>query len=226
VIVAGGISVKDPGGHDKSAYNFIYAAGRAAKEALARNKKDASCKVVLVLYSEPYKRRAVADGKSPDYYINKIKDHATTEGYEVKEVANAQGVADEIGKCKNITNIEYYGHSNKDRLFYEYSSTPATNAPPAGGPAVSNDHVGADSFKGLPFAPGAMFKIYGCCCGEPWGIAEQLSKQGFNTEGALGKTDYVPVGQGHTRPAAPGGTRTYPAVPGASPTPAPAPQGP
>ena len=205
VIITGGTSVNDPGGHDASAVNFLNASGRAAKEAVERNKRKPECKVVMLLYSEPYRRRAIAEKKDPEYYVNLILAHATKTGYVIREFKSAGDIPDELNKCKDISNLEFYGHANAELLFYEYSSTPETNRDPGTGEAVSNDNGGAKDFKGAPFAPGATVKLYGCCCGEPGGIAEQLGKQGVSASGAIGKTDYVPVGQGKTRPAAPGG---------------------
>lgn len=58
--------------------------------------------------------------------------------------------------------------------------------------------------------PTATFASYGCFQGEGGGLAQRLNEiWGVVSKGAIGKTDFVTIGQGHTYPAAPGGFKSY-----------------
>ena len=120
-------------------------------------------------------------------------------------------------KTKGVTSIDYFGHSNAELMFLEYSSVT---------PEISTDYWGEDEARKVrkeifsvetktsvvrgrrvvTTTPTAIFSTYGCNQGDPGGLAERLHQLwGIVTQGSRGKTDFAPIGRGETYPSTEGG---------------------
>jgi len=126
-------------------------------------------------------------------------------------------------KTKGVTSIDYFGHSNAEYFFLEYSSVT---------PEISTDYWGAEDAakvrkeifsEEVTFSmvrgrrvrtttPTAVFFSYGCNQGEDSGLMKKLHELwGIITKGSIGKTDFAPTGQSSTYwPSTEGGWKTYP----------------
>lgn len=202
----------------------LNAAARRAKELVAAHraaKRDD--KVFVVMYTPSYERRAIAEGKDKNYYLDIMRSSATTNGFHLLTITSKNDLTSVFQNCKEgtIESIDYFGHANKSNFFLEYSSTPQTNGThdSSGNPLStpvkphSSDYWGANDAGRVPrsqFTPTAVVDTYGCNCGDPGGIAEKLSQiWGVTTKGSVGKTDYTPIGQGQTFPTSNGGYQTF-----------------
>lgn len=120
-------------------------------------------------------------------------------------------------KTLGVTSVDYFGHSNADKLFLEYSSVT---------PEISTDYWGATDavnvrknifsvetkvsiIRGrrvVTTTPTAIFSTYGCNQGDEGGLAQQLHQiWGIITKGSRGKTDFDPIGRLETFPSSEGG---------------------
>ena len=229
LVVAGGTSVKDPNGHDESAWNFLNTAARRAKELVQiykqnpRKYKDA--KVYVIMYTPSYERRAVSDKLSVDTFLNKMLEAAARDGWTLVTIRSKDELTYHFNKSKTkgVTSIDYFGHSNADNLFLEYSSVR---------PAESTDMWGAEDARNVrkeifseettfqivsgrrvrKTTPTAVFFSFGCNSGDPGGLAEQLHEiWGIITKGSVGSTGFWKTGQdGSYWPTTEGGWVTYP----------------
>ena len=211
VLVAGGTSVKDPKGHDKSAWNFLNTAVRRALilsgEIEKKGKKET---VVLVIYTPPYERRAIAEGKPPNYYLEIVRKSTNGKGIKIVEIKSSGDLTAQLEKMPDasITSLDYFGHSNADSMFLEYSSTPESNGTHgANGKRLAVpvephtlDYWSLEDAKKVPksrFVADATVSSYGCNQGNPGGFAEVVNKiWGVASKGSVGKTDYEKAGMG------------------------------
>jgi RHS repeat-associated protein len=200
-LVAGGVSVRDPGGHDRFSWNFLNAAALRAKDLKNRG---VAKPIHVVMYTPSYERRAQAEGKSKEHYVGIMQSSAKKHGYELHLVRSGDELTSFLSKTKpgQIERLEYFGHSNNARMFLEYSSIQS---------GVSTDSWGIDEAKKIAasrFASGAEFFSGGCHQGMPGGLAQQMSQRfKFEATGSTTKTDYAPIGQGNWRPS--GTYQTY-----------------
>ncbi len=138
---------------------------------------------------------------------------AKRDGFELITIKNASELTTELNKFKmgQITNMYYYGHSNRNKLFVEYSSIV---------PSVSSDDweiKDAEKVKKEIFSPVAVFASYGCHQGEKKGFAEKIRDiWDITSVGSVGKTDYGPIGRGISLPSSEGGYKEYERVRNAS----------
>ena len=230
LVVAGGTSVNDPGGHDKSAWNFLNTAARRAAELVQiykqnpRKYKDA--KVYVIMYTPSYERRARADRLPVDYFLNKMLEAAARDGWTLVTITHKDQLTYHFNKSKTkgVTSIDYFGHSDANNLFLEYSSV---------NPTYSTDYWGVEDAANVRkeifseettiqidrrgrrvrrTTPTAVFFSYGCYQGDPGGLAQQLHELwGIITKGSVGKTDFAITGQERTYwPTTEGGWVTFP----------------
>ncbi|MCA0240768.1 MAG: hypothetical protein LCI02_07880 [Proteobacteria bacterium] len=204
IIVIGGISVNDAGGHDKSPWNFINPGLRRAK-ALATSGQS----VEVLFYAPSYERRARAQKteadsvdnpqKNAQYFESVVKNAADKNGYTVTKISSSHDLTTRIAANTSIQSVEYFGHSNDHALFLEYSSVK---------PGTSTDSwgiVGASSIPNSNFTEDGYFASYGCNQGEKNGLMQHLRAiWNIRTIGAVGKTDYEAAGVfgGPTYPSA------------------------
>jgi RHS repeat-associated protein len=208
VVISGGVSVNDPNSHDRSAWNFLNAAARSAKALKEKyiEAGDKDTRVFVIMYTPSYERRAIFEKKQKDYYLNIMKKSAGKYGFELLTITSASELTSALNKFKNkqLSSVEYFGHSNIDALFLEYSSVRS---------GVSTDTWGVSEANKVNkdiFSPIAFFASYGCYQGEQTGLMEKLHQVwSIITKGSIGTTDYKPIGQGYTYPTSTGGYIEY-----------------
>ncbi len=198
VIIAGGTSVKDPGGHDESGWNFLNAASVRAQNI---KKNDPTAKVTVIMYSPvnlSYQKRAVSEGKNKDYYEKIMSDSARNKGFELIIIRKADQLTPTLNTAKDgqVKQLEYFGHSNPDDFFLEYSSDK---------PSVTTDFWGkrdvANVRKGM-FAVGAEVNLYGCNLGAAGGLAQEMkNKWGFKTTASDTATNFKTVVGNNWKPS-------------------------
>ena len=229
LVVAGGTSVNDPNGHDQSAWNFLNSSARRAAELVRiykqnpRKYKDA--KVYLIMYTPSYERRAIAERRSPDYFLQIMQASAARDGWTLVTIRSKDELTYHFNKSKTkgVTSIDYFGHSSAEYFLLEYSSVTA---------AESTDYWGAEDARLVRkeifseeatiqivngrqvrrTTPTAIFFSYGCYSGDPGALAEQLHGiWGIITKGSVGKTDFAKIGvDGTYWPSTEGGWVTFP----------------
>ncbi|MCW3071978.1 MAG: hypothetical protein JWO44_1868, partial [Bacteroidetes bacterium] len=189
VIIAGGTSVNDPGGHDKKGSNFLDSAARRAKDIIANNP---GAKVTVIMYSPDdlsYQKRAVTDKKDKFFYEDLMRDSATKNKYELVIIKKGTELTPLLNTAKDgqIKQLEYFGHSNASDFLLEYSSSV---------PARSTDRwgMGGSEVTGVRkeiFQPTGEVIFYGCNLGDTGGLGEDVKKRwGLETTASDIKTDY------------------------------------
>jgi hypothetical protein len=242
VIIVGGISVNDPGGHDLYPYNFINPAARRAK--------DYKSDVVVLIFAPPYETRAMEQGKEHStvtmsyrdtcllgvwdakdcpaifkskeanarHFLEVMQGAGKRDGYPVIELRSAADLTAQLIAIRPIATVDYFGHANDKALFLQYSTGISPGAAEVMWTAADAAKVPVANFQGA-----AQFNSFGCNNGDPKGLGEQLRDLwGINVAGSLGRTDYAPIGQGATVPSTAGGYYLYPKAKGAAPTKLPA----
>jgi RHS repeat-associated protein len=190
VIIAGATSVNDPGGHDKTGWNFLNASANRAKDI---KKNDPTAKVTVIMYSPTdlgYQKRGVSEGKGKDHYETIMKNSAAKNGYELIIIRKADQLTPTLNTAKDgqVKQLEYFGHSNASSFLLEYSSDK---------PEKSTDYWGkgdlASVRKGI-FAAGGAINLYGCYLGGTGGLGEEMKRQwGLKTTASDTKTDFQSV---------------------------------
>lgn len=192
VIIAGGTSVKDPGGHDKSGWNFLNAAANRAKNI---KQNDPTAKVTVIMYSPAdlsYQKRGVSEGKGKEYYEKTMRDSAARNGFDLIIIRKADQLTPTLNTAKDgqIEQLEYFGHSNPNDFLLEYSSDK---------PGQSTDYWGkqkndiAGVRKGI-FAAGGEVNLYGCNLGNAGGLAQEMrNRWGLKTTASDTKTDFESI---------------------------------
>ena len=173
--------------HDRWWANFIRASTLRMAELRRAYGKEA--KLVWIVYRPGYVTRGREDGKP---YVTWIQQNATKRNCELVWVNSGPETIRAINARSrgSIATFDYYGHSNKHCFLLDYGN---------GIMAVSQAWLHENDLNKIRrsvFAKGALCQSYGCHTGESMsGI--WLSTIGNTLIGARGKTDYVPVGQGH-----------------------------
>jgi hypothetical protein len=209
IIIIGGTSVNNAT-HDGSPWNFINPAVQRAKALKAS--------VFLILYTPSYERRVTGQKhehssvenpkKDPQYFANKVASVAKENHFTLYKITSAAELTKQLKSFANIETIDYFGHSNSEAMFLEYSSIED---------ARSKDYwTAADASGILPsqFTKGAVFATYGCNQGDAGGLAEKLRELWrIRTIGSRLKTDFEITGPygGPTFPTSTGGYFEYPA---------------
>lgn len=232
VVIIGGISVNDPGRHDRFPYNFI---NPGIKRGIAY--RQAKKEVTVIVFAPPYRTRAtdqrgehkvvemtwldscredrhvpppcpqgskVYKIKNPEHLLNVPRDSASKHRFALVEIDRADRLTGTLNSLGKIERIDYFGHSDKTRLFLQYSTR--------GSPRVEVAW-GADEAAKVPaskFTPTATFTSFGCNQGDAGGLASKLRELwGIRTVGSEGKTDYEPIGQGKAFPSSADGYFEY-----------------
>lgn len=230
IIVAGGISVNDPGRHDAFPYNFLNPAVAKAKQLRGRGD------VIVAVFTPSYEERVKSQDKEhstvkhttlpcsaawwewacnkgyidaprdPQHFVRVGRKHAADAGATFKELRSAADLTGVLNAASSIDAVYYFGHSNKKDMFLEYS----VSVPGSG--TVTWGAAQAAGVSKSKFAGGAKFVSYGCNQGDAGGLAQQLSETsrwGIRCIGSKGKTDFVPIGQGKPVPDSAGGWVAY-----------------
>ncbi len=209
LIIIGGVSVNDPT-HDGSPWNFINPGIRRAK-ALKSS-------VAVIFYTPGYERRVNGQKnehssvtnpkKDKDYFAKTTESAARKHGATFHKIASAADLTKKIKSFQGIETIDFFGHSNAQSIFLEYSSITT---------GVSQDMwnvTNAAKIATSQFNSGAVFASYGCNQGDPGGLAEKLRETWqIKTIGSRGKTDFRITGPfgGPTFPTSAQGYVAYPA---------------
>ncbi|MBR0665990.1 hypothetical protein GXW71_16645 [Roseomonas hellenica] len=233
VIIVGGISVNDPGGHDRFPYNFM-------NPAVARARKYGS-NVLIIIFAPSYETRVEKQDKehnsvtytysdtclwglfsaescpalirskqrNPRHFLNVLSKAAGGGKFSVQEIRDKQGLTDKLKNLASIASIDYFGHSNPEYMFLEYSVSVS------GSGTVTWGDADAAAVPAGKFEAGAGFISFGCNQGDPKGLAEQLrARWRIRTVGSNGKTDFAPIGRGEPQPSSALGYYEYPAAGG------------
>jgi hypothetical protein len=230
VLIVGGVSVNDPGGHDKYPYNFINSAARRAiafrgnahvllyapsYTIRVRKQKSEHRSVQITLVDEcalPLRldicpNLFVTKVKNPHHFLDVLRGSGSKNGFAVATISGADDLTAALNGFESIETVHYFGHSNKTLMFLQYSTTGQL-------PAVGEVIWGKDqaaNVKASQFTSTATFATYGCNQGEVGGLAESLRELWrIRTIGSQGKTDFDTIGQGMTFPKSTGGYYEYP----------------
>jgi hypothetical protein len=224
VIIVGGVSVNDVRHHDRSPFNFLNAGARKAKTYSAGG-------VRVILYTTSYEIRALNQEKeSPlvdrnkldmwvnpafgggqrvrdtQYFIKIMETAATGIGFTLTKISSAGDLSEVLQRCLHIETLDYFGHSNQDFFFLDYSSD---------GRGLALVKWGLDDARKVSpsvFDPSATFSSFGCHQGDAAGLAEKLRAEWkIKTIGSEGNTDFESVVGSEWCPATAGHWFTYPA---------------
>jgi hypothetical protein len=232
VVIIGGISVNDPGRHDRFPYNFI---NPGIKRAIAY--RQAKKPVSVIVVAPPYRIRVrdqrvehkvvemtwldscrvdrhvpppcpqgskVHKIKNPDHMLNVLRASARKHRFALIEIDRRAQLTGTLNSFGKIESVDYFGHSDKTRLFLIYSTTVA---------GAAEETWAADEAAKVPaskFTPTATFTSFGCNQGDAGGLASKLRELwGIRTVGSEGKTDYGPIGQGKAFPSSADGYFEY-----------------
>jgi hypothetical protein len=209
IIIVGGTSVNNAT-HDANPWNFINPAIRRGK-ALKTS-------VSVILYTPSYERRVANQKKEhssvenpkkdPQYFANKVESVAKDNKFTLYKITSAADLTAKLKTFTSIATIDYFGHSNPNAMFLEYSSLEDS---------VSKDYwqaSDAPTIKPSQFTKSAVFASYGCNQGDAGALAEKLREVWrIRTIGSRGKTDFEITGPfgGPTFPTSAGGYVEYPA---------------
>jgi hypothetical protein len=230
VIIVGGVSVNDPGEHDRYPYNFI-------NPAVARA-KDYKSDVVMLVFAPPYETRAMHQANEHSqvtltyrdacyfgawdakdcpalfktkevnlrHFLDVAQGAAKANGFTVIELRTAADLTTELSKLKPIATIDYFGHSNAKSLFLQYSTGVSPGKAEVSWGVADAAKVPASNFLG-----GSRVTSFGCNNGDAGGLMEQLrDKWDITAVGSEGRTDSEPIGRGEKRPSSAGGFYVYP----------------
>jgi len=172
--------------HDRWWANFVRASTIRIDEL--REVYGAGAKVVWIVYKEGYVKRGREDGKP---YTKWIQEQATKRGVTLKWISTGSQAISIINSqpSRSIRSFDFFGHSNKNCFMLDYGAEIM---------AASKSWIHEKDLRKLKssvFAKGAACQSYGCFTGESMS-AYWKSATGVPLIGAIGKTDYIPVGKG------------------------------
>ena len=229
IIIVGGVSVNDIGGHDAYPYNFINPAVARAKQY----KTD----VTILVFAPPYRKRVTdqkkehpqvayswayechlpfvstascpdffkSKTKNPDHFIDVLRTAAKKYGATTVLLETKDDLTNQLIALKPVETVDYFGHSNATGMFLQYSTTGSAS------PTGEVNWKQADATKVTAGVVTGSFTSFGCNQGDSGGLAEQLAKLwNIKAVGSDGKTDYGPIGQGQPQPSSANGYFSYP----------------
>ena len=173
--------------HDRWWANFIRASTLRMDEI--RRAYGPQAKLTWIVYRNGYAKRSREDGKP---YIKWIEGQASKRSATLIWINTGSQAIDAINSRPkgSIRTFDYFGHSNKHCFMLDYGSDVM---------AVSQAWIHEDDIpkiKPSVFSRKAHCQSWGCHTGESMSKVWN-SRMGNVLVGAAGKTDYVPVGQGH-----------------------------
>ncbi len=172
--------------HDRWWANFIRASTlRMAEVRIAYGKQ---AKHVWIVYRNGYTSRAREDGKP---YTTWIQEQATKRNCTLIWVNSGPQAIAAINRRSTgaIKTFDYFGHSNKYCFMLDYGSDIM---------AVSQAWIHEKDLSKINrrvFSPTAICQSWGCHTGESMS-QHWRAAIGNSLIGAMGKTDYIPVGRG------------------------------
>lgn len=173
--------------HDRWWANFIRASTLRMAEIRRAYGKEA--KLVWIVYRPGYVTRGKADGKP---YTKWIQDNATKRNCELVWINSGPECIRAINArpSRSIATFDFFGHSNRHCFLLDYGNQIM---------AVSQAWLHENDLRRINrsvFSPKALCQSYGCHTGESMSSVWHKAI-GIPLIGARGKTDYIPVGQGH-----------------------------
>lgn len=189
IILSGGPSLllwekwKNPP-HDRWWLNFI----RAAEIRIQQLKDEgvSPSQITWFVYRPAYETRAKQEGQNLISYINTLNN---TLGVKLKYFSRTEEVVGYLntGKPRNLVKIadfEYFGHSNKACLLFDYSNKIDS---------ASKVWLHEDELNQIQpgiFAKGAFIKSWGCHTGES--MSQKFRRiTGMKMWGATGRSQYL-----------------------------------
>ena len=172
--------------HDRWWANFIRASTMRMDEIRKIYGPDAP--IVWMVYKTGYAKRGQEDNKP---YISWIKEQAEKRNAKIKWFTTGQGAINAINSqpTNSVKTFDFFGHSNRHCLMLDYGCNIMASSKAW---IHEND---CSKIKSKVFTPNAICHSYGCHTGESMS-ARWKSQLGIPLTGAVGKTDYIPVGQG------------------------------
>jgi hypothetical protein len=204
IIIVGGVSVNDPGGHDRYPYNFINPGVMRAREYL---KAEPGSKVIMFIFAPPYEKRVMYQGVDPPGPPKAMAEHAkVTVGTITKcepflwvfetctTVKNTRHFIDIAGKSAKDAGFDMREIRTADELtdalkllrpiktidYFGHSSADAmflsynTDQSRFSGGEVTWGMTDAAKIPSSQFASGAAFYSFGCYQGDSGGLAQQI----------------------------------------------------
>lgn len=172
--------------HDRWWANFIRASTIRIDEL--REIYGENTQVVWIVHKKGYEMRGKEDGKP---YTEWIEGQASKRGVTLKWVSTGSQAISIINSqpARSIKTFDFFGHSNKNCFMLDYGSEVM---------AASKSYIHEKDLRKLRssvWAKNAKCQSWGCFTGESMsGYWKKAT--GIPLIGAIGKTDYVPVGQG------------------------------
>jgi len=187
IVISGGVSLSKwenykPQPHDRWWMNFVRAARIRIQQVRS---EDPEAQITWLVYKPAYLRRAPEEGKDLLTLIDSVRD-----AYRVRRIyfSQASELIDYLNAGKNretvkISDLEYFGHSNKACWMFDYSNYIDS---------ASKVWFHEDDLPKLRpgiFAKDAYVKSWGCHSGESMN-AHFRRATGVPMWGAVGKTQY------------------------------------
>jgi hypothetical protein len=187
IVISGGVSLSKwenykPQPHDRWWMNFVRAARIRIQQVRS---EDPEAQITWLVFKPAYLRRAPEEGKDLLSLIDSVRD-----AYRVRRVyfSQASELIDYLNAGKNrekvkISDLEYFGHSNKACWMFDYSNYIDS---------ASKVWFHEDDLPKLRpgiFAKDAYVKSWGCHSGESMN-AHFRRATGVPMWGAVGKTQY------------------------------------
>lgn len=172
--------------HDNWWANFLAAGNIRTRQLLAAGVPAPS--ITWVVYKPAYIRRGREEGKPLTSWVEEL---AAKQGVRLVWFNDQAGLINHINNRggRKIVSLDFFGHSNRHCFLFDYSSEIM------GASSVWLHETDLRKLNRSAFDRSAFCKSWGCHTGESMS-QKWKSAVGVYLYGALGKTDYVPTGNG------------------------------
>jgi hypothetical protein len=187
IVISGGVSLHKwemyrPDPHDNWWMNFV----RAARIRIQQLREaDPQARITWLVYRPAYERRCTQEGRDLLWLIDSVRDaYGVNRVYfsSTAELVAYLNTGGDRSRVK-ISNLEYFGHSNKACWMFDYS-----NFVDGASKAWLHEDELSQLQQGI-FAADAFVKSWGCHTGESMSqVFRRLT--GIRMWGAVGKTQY------------------------------------
>jgi hypothetical protein len=187
IVISGGVSLHKwemyrPDPHDNWWMNFV----RAARIRIQQLREaDPQARITWLVYRPAYERRCIQEGRDLLGLIDSVRDAYGVNRVYFSSTAELVGYLNTGGDRSRvkISNLEYFGHSNKACWMFDYS-----NFVDGASKAWLHEDELSQLQPGI-FAADAFVKSWGCHTGESMSqVFRRLT--GIKMWGAVGKTQY------------------------------------
>lgn len=193
IIVSGGPALRfhekyKANTHDRHWGNFVDAAMLRVAEIKTTIPQNDT--ITWMVYKPAYETRSKEEKED---LINIIIQKANTSNVHLVWFSNRQELLDYLNADRStnhkIARLEYFGHSNKRTLMFDYSNDlDGASAEPSMLHILNLNRIRRDDFTATPYC-----KSWGCHSGEQFSSA-WYKATGRRMYGAIGKTDYAKGG--------------------------------